>query len=142
MILETDKNVIHRIHKSAQEYIMSDFLAEDLGEKLKRIVIRLNDKGYHTWEAAEANYDDDHPRLYLALDDISYLHYLVFELSDEFDIQMILQTDLSEDAVLIIEKNFNKKKYCKEGFEKKQQELLEELDIWSSSILGKKELEP
>lgn len=142
MIIKTEKDGDRRIQKNAMEYIMSDFSVENLGEKLKRIVFRLYDKGFHTWEAAEANYEDDYPRLYIVLNDIFHLHYLVFELSDEFDIQITLQHDLKEDAVMIIERNFNKDKYTKEEFDKKQEELLEELDIWSSSILGKKELEP
>lgn len=121
--------------KTYAGYESNDFNSANLSGPLKEIVTKLESFKFKVFEAAEACYQDEYPRLYLAIKETDEILNNLLKLK-EFDIQILRNEDNYSEAVVVIEKTFLKAEYSKEELNKEQHQLINTLDNWIENNLS------
>jgi len=116
--------------ENVYDYLDNDFNLNELNGQLKIIASKLTKKGYDILGASEVSHEDEYPRLYIAIREDVQLLDEVLDISEEFDIQIFREIEYQEEAVVFIERHFKGENYNKEELNKKQEELLNELNSW------------
>lgn len=115
--------------KTYYGYEKNDFSSDDLSGAIKKTVIKLESHNNKVFEASDAYYEDEYPRLYLAIKETDEILNNLLKLKD-FDIQIFRNEDNDSEAVVIIERHFLNDEYCEEEFNKEQHQLINTLNNW------------
>ena len=89
----------------------------------------MESKNIIVLEASEAFYEDEYPRLYIVIKEVDKVIDNILEIED-FDIQVFRNEEDYSKAVIIIERHFLKDEYTEKEFDKKQDELINNLNNW------------